>query len=282
MTERIGTDASDYFLYQNKRLALETRRPLIRRPADLVGPGIAPNAVRLTNFNDLLATFDGYFSAVPGATNAPNGTDVFVGTVTSDAALGGWQSFRSLDTGTVYERLFTRHPLDPEAIAWGAWTTPVASLDTRLDALEAASTAVRSEATSVYAGAAQSVPANTTSYSSLSGNTCSIVFTAPPSGKVLLFMGAALVFDATGMAVAAIVKTGSTVGAGTTVVAADDSYALIVNGSGSDNLFGGSATPRLITGLTPGDPYNAYMVYRNQHTVAQNASVRSITILPIM
>ena len=118
---RIDVDASEYFLHQQKRDNLTQRRPVIRKAHELVGPGINASAVRLLDFNDPLATYNGYYSSAPGAANAPNAEDVFIGIVTMDGELGGWQRFRSLDTDDVYDRSFTRHPLDAEVLFWGAW-----------------------------------------------------------------------------------------------------------------------------------------------------------------
>lgn len=119
---RTDTNAVDYFGHQKKQLELADRRPVIRRASDLVGPGIGAGAVRLDNYNDILATFNGYYSSAPGALNAPNETDAFIGQVISDAEFGGRQVFTSMETGTEYSRPFNRSPVDPEAIGWGGWS----------------------------------------------------------------------------------------------------------------------------------------------------------------
>jgi hypothetical protein len=118
---RPETDGADYFLHQKKQLQVADRRPVIRRPSDLVGPGINSSAVRITDYNDALATFNGYYSSEPGASNAPNETDSFIGFVAMDDALGGKQIFTSLSTGEDYTRVFLRNPSDPSAILWGQW-----------------------------------------------------------------------------------------------------------------------------------------------------------------
>lgn len=118
---RIETDAQDYFGHQQKKLSVADRRPVIRKPSDLVGPGIAATAVRLTDFNDLLATYDGFFSADTDAINGPTNLEAYVGTVTSDSSLGGVQNFTGLTTGNKYQRVFNRNPGDAATIYWGAW-----------------------------------------------------------------------------------------------------------------------------------------------------------------
>ena len=119
---RIETDGLDYFRHQKKTLEVADRRPVIRKGSDLVGPGIGASAVRLDDYNDLLATFDGYFSSSPGAANAPNDTEAFVGHVISDSEFGGLQVFTGLTSRSEFRRTFARSPVDPEAIAWSLWT----------------------------------------------------------------------------------------------------------------------------------------------------------------
>lgn len=119
---RTPVDAHDYLLGEKKRLALDQRRPVIRRASDLVGPGIASGAVRISDFNDPLATFNGYYSAVAGAPNAPTTTEAFIGQVVSDEELGGRQVFTGLSTNTEYSRTFSRNPSDVNALVWGKWT----------------------------------------------------------------------------------------------------------------------------------------------------------------
>lgn len=118
---RDSKEIEDYLLHQQKQQDLNNRRPVIRRAADLVGPGIAATAVRVTNFNDLLAQYDGFFSAAPGALNAPDSEQGFIGFIASDAELGGVQILFGLTDQMMYRRVFTRNAADPDFIAWGAW-----------------------------------------------------------------------------------------------------------------------------------------------------------------
>jgi hypothetical protein len=120
---RTEINAGDYVGHQQKKLQIADRRPVIRKASDLVGPGIGATAVRITDFNDLLATYDGFFSADVGAVAAPNDTDTFVGTTSGDAELGGVQNFTSLTTGVIYQRVFTRNPADASALYWSDWQT---------------------------------------------------------------------------------------------------------------------------------------------------------------
>lgn len=120
---RTATDAEDYFQQQQKQTVMNNRRPVIRKASDLVGPGIAATAVRITSFNDLLAQYNGFFSAVAGTFFAPTPYQPYVGWVSSDAELGGVQVFYGLEDGAVYRRVFNRNPADFATIIWGNWIT---------------------------------------------------------------------------------------------------------------------------------------------------------------
>lgn len=118
---RISTDSETYFQGQKKTLEVADRRPVIRKASDLVGPGIDSNTVRVSDLNDTLATFNGYYSAAAGSANAPNATETFVGYVISDAEWGGVQRFTGLTSGIEYVREFERSPTDPETVGWADW-----------------------------------------------------------------------------------------------------------------------------------------------------------------
>jgi hypothetical protein len=122
---RTEINSADYFGHQKKALAVESRRPVIRRASDLVGPGIAASAVRVTDFNDILATFNGYFAAEAGADNAPTPDQAYVGVTTMDSEIGGAQVFYGMDDGGTYKRIFTRNPADSSAVYWGLWQADV-------------------------------------------------------------------------------------------------------------------------------------------------------------
>jgi hypothetical protein len=77
--------------------------------------------VRLTDFNDTLATYNGFYAAAEGAANAPTADDAYVGTIAGDAELGGVQTFTGLTSENRYQRVFRRNPSDAETIYWGSW-----------------------------------------------------------------------------------------------------------------------------------------------------------------
>lgn len=119
------TTAGEYFQQNEKRLKFGERRASYSRAVDLVGPGINSYATRITDFDNELATFNGYFSAGAGeAINAPTDDWNLVGTVTSDAEFGGMQVFYPVGSGAPderYERMFRRAPMDSEVITFTSW-----------------------------------------------------------------------------------------------------------------------------------------------------------------
>lgn len=118
---RPEVDAEDYFGNQQKKLALADRRPVIRRASDLVGPGIGESAVRVTNFNNALATYNGYYSSLVGAKNAPNTNENFIGYTVMDSELGGVQVLYGMQSRVEYRRRFTRNPMDAGSIVFDGW-----------------------------------------------------------------------------------------------------------------------------------------------------------------
>ena len=124
---RTEIDAEDYFGHQQKKLNLADRRPVIQHASDLVGPAIKEHAVTLTNFNNSLATYNGFFVAPFGAVNGPTGDGPFFGTVVADAEFGGYQSFTRRDDGQEWVRTFARNPTNPRQVTWGSWETPASA-----------------------------------------------------------------------------------------------------------------------------------------------------------
>lgn len=119
-------DMFDYLSHQKKATQVADRRPVIRKPSDLVGPGIAQQAIRVTDWNNVLATFNGYFSSI-SAVNGPQSVSAgldenpYSGFVVSDGEYGGKQVITDLNTLIDYTRIFRRAPTDPNTISWGMW-----------------------------------------------------------------------------------------------------------------------------------------------------------------
>lgn len=96
-------DAEEFFRQQEARLAWEERRPQVTRAADLLGPGLGPRAIEITDFDSELASFNGFYYAAPGALNSPNDTKWWMGYTISPRTegVGGIQvfwTFRAVDS----------------------------------------------------------------------------------------------------------------------------------------------------------------------------------------
>lgn len=68
----IVTDAEGYFRSNEKRLLHEQRRPIVGH-GNIVGPGIAPQAGQVDDWNDDVCSTNGYFWSEFDAGNAPDG-----------------------------------------------------------------------------------------------------------------------------------------------------------------------------------------------------------------
>lgn len=156
---RIGTDAKTYFLHEQKANRIERRRPTVRTAGDLVGPGIDASATTVTNWNDVLATFDGYFSSAAGAASAPTPGEPYVGHTVSDADLGGYQTLTGVTSGSIWVRTFNRNAADPETVGFTPWT-PMAGVGAL----------VKCQATSLYVTANVWTPVPLTTYTDTRGN----------------------------------------------------------------------------------------------------------------
>lgn len=77
-----------------KRALSQERRPQIRNASDLLGPGIAANAVQLSDWDDEATAFNGLFYSEPGALNGPDNSSYWMGVVEVTEAGFGFQRVR--------------------------------------------------------------------------------------------------------------------------------------------------------------------------------------------
>ncbi len=106
--------------------------------------------------------------------------------------------------------------------------------------------------------------------------TCGVAFTAPRSGAVKIDFAAGLDHSTTGSTeVCPVVRLGSVIGSGSTIVAA--SSAIAIRNVGTDDRRYGAHI--VVEGLTPGSSYNVRLEHRTSGT---NASVqrRIVTVTP--
>jgi len=126
-----------------------------------------------------------------------------------------------------------------------------------------------------------------TSYTSslTSGTSPGLTFKAPPSGKVLIHWSSYLTHTvANGFTYMSFdLKTGTSIGSGTSVVAASDTNAITNRPSGAgsvdDAQFGST---KLITGLTPGNDYNVIGMFKIITAGTGTTLNRRIIVQPVM
>lgn len=92
-----------------------------------------------------------------------------------------------------------------------------------------------------------------------SANICGTSFVAPPSGVVKVEWGAYMFNSGANFTqTSPSVRTGSTVGSGTVVLASSDARSTNHNGTTGERAMGSTR----VTGLTPGDTYNVALEHR--------------------
>jgi hypothetical protein len=69
---RIATDFDTAWGHTQKRIMRQERRPAVTNATQILGPGAAPFAVLLNDWNEEAATFVGVFYSEPGAINTPD------------------------------------------------------------------------------------------------------------------------------------------------------------------------------------------------------------------
>ena len=69
----------DWMRLMEKRILHEERRPLVRSASDIMGPGLAPTAVQLLDWNDPASAFNGLYWSAPGAINSPEVNTAWMG-----------------------------------------------------------------------------------------------------------------------------------------------------------------------------------------------------------
>lgn len=75
----IPTSASDFFQQSDKRMMHQERRPAVRTASDILGPGAGPFSVVTLDWNSDECVFTGSFYSEPGAANAPDGVNWWIG-----------------------------------------------------------------------------------------------------------------------------------------------------------------------------------------------------------
>lgn len=106
--------------------------------------------------------------------------------------------------------------------------------------------------------------------------TCGVAFHAPPTGNVMVHWVAELSTGTSFVLVSWGVRTGLVVGSGTAVLAPSDDRT-VRHGATTVSRFGAS---HLLTGLTPGDPYNLSLEHRVAAAVNSSVGRREVQVVP--
>lgn len=111
---RQAQSGSDWMREMEKRLLHEERRPGVRTAADILGPGIAPYSIPITDWNSNETSFNGYFHSLPGALNTPSELRYWMGTSQATADGSGIQRVTEYQgvplTYVVWVRRFSTPP----------------------------------------------------------------------------------------------------------------------------------------------------------------------------
>lgn len=117
-TGRARVTFDDQLREYERRHYNQERRPAISSAADLLGPGIAPQSVELTDWNDESIGFNGFYFSRPGAGNSPDTARSWMGVSITDPDGTGYQQVTEYDDlafganlypawpGTSYTRAF--------------------------------------------------------------------------------------------------------------------------------------------------------------------------------
>lgn len=119
-----------------KRQLNQERRPQVRTASDLLGPGIAPFAVEISDWNGDETAFNGFFWSQPGAINSPDPTNSkwYMGQVeaTEDGFGLQWATeFRDIPGNAWPPRSFIRRFFDPGSAGTRSFSAWAESADSR-------------------------------------------------------------------------------------------------------------------------------------------------------
>lgn len=111
------------------------------------------------------------------------------------------------------------------------------------------------------------------------GTACGVAFVAPTSGIVMIFNNSFVENSGTARSYCNIrVRTGSSIGSGSDVLASTDETSIAIQGSAGDDAAMGRAFR--ITGLTPGQSYNVQQLFRVSGSTGTFAWKR-LSVVPV-
>jgi len=160
-------------------------------------------------------------------------------------------------------------PADIEALA--------VALEAKIAAVDLALLSIMPAAVTNAAVAAGTMTGSTFTAALTGGTTCSVVFTAPTSGKVLVLNAAELMNTTTNYCACAFeIRTGAVVGSGSVVLAASFDRAVLMTGTSPIH----AEVSHLATGLTPGAVLHARQLF-SANAGTGTFSRKSLTVLPV-
>jgi microcystin-dependent protein len=120
---KIVTGPEDYFRSVEKRLTRLERRPVVQDAADLLGPGIASQAVQIMDWSSSDAVFNGYFHTEVGGINSPDSALTWTGQVIAkDDGTGMQQVWNTDGPETLYYmRTYAPDSSDPSQVIFTEW-----------------------------------------------------------------------------------------------------------------------------------------------------------------
>jgi len=104
------TGMDEWMTQQEKRVAHEERRPLVRTAADIMGPGLAPHATPVSDWNSEETRFNGIFYSEPdiGVQHSPDPASLWIGvSYATEDGRGYQQVWDDSDPVISYTRTFT-------------------------------------------------------------------------------------------------------------------------------------------------------------------------------
>jgi hypothetical protein len=120
----------DQLTETNRRLTRQEGRRQIGHASDLMGPGLAPQAVLVTDWNDETMAFNGLYYSEAGSLNSPNDTQRWIGQNIVDPLGHGIQRValyvdNIVDLGTWTPALWVRAFVTPDGTTrvFSAWTS---------------------------------------------------------------------------------------------------------------------------------------------------------------
>jgi hypothetical protein len=99
----------------------EERRPRVSRASDILGPGFAPQAVQVLDWNSTNLLYNGFFYSEPGAANAPEPDVHFLGINIATVDGHGIQVVWSHHEGVTRNYTREMHAHSNSIPAWAPW-----------------------------------------------------------------------------------------------------------------------------------------------------------------